>query len=262
MVARQFPVYQEDEELHISAFGVEWIGENARWGPCRRQKGIIHYVLSGKGYFNGQLVCENQGFYIAPSSFSEYYPDKEDPWNYFWIDASSEFAQRYIQPVANPDENGIFDYGFKGKLLTIIDKIMSVNQPMGTIESLAFAFSILKLHTPSADVSRSRQYVLQAKNFIENSLNKQITVYDVADAISIHDRYLYTLFVRYEGISPKEYILKRKIEMAQDLLGNTGLSIMEVSVASGFPDVYSFSRMFKSKTGISPTKFRKTISGN
>lgn len=261
-MVRQFPVYHDDEELHISAFGVERIGENARWGPCRRQKGIIHYVLSGKGYFNGHLVSENQGFYIAPQSFSEYYPDEKEPWNYFWMDASSEFSKRYIISAVKPDENGIFDYSFKGKLLTIIDKIMSVNQPMGTIESLAFAFSILKLHTPVADVSRSRQYVLQAKNYIENSLNKQITVYDVADAISIHDRYLYTLFIRYEGISPKEYILKRKIETAQDLLENTGLSVMEVSAASGFPDVYSFSRMFKAKTGCSPTEFRKTIAGN
>ena len=67
----------------------------------------------------------------------------------------------------------------------------------------------------------------------------------------------YSLFMQYEGIAPKEYILRRKIEIARDLLENTPLSIIEIASASGFPDVYSFSRLFKVKTGMSPTKFRK-----
>jgi len=259
MLQRQFPVYQEGDSLYISAFGIERVGENARWGPSRRTEGILHYVLSGEGNFNGHTVHENQGFYIPPSSLSEYYPDEKNPWNYFWINTSPEFANRYIQPTVNADAYGIFAFDFKRKLLTLIDKIMSTDSPMGSIESLAYAFSILKLHTPQTQVSRSRQYVLQAKNYIENSLNQQITVYDVADAISIHDRYLYSLFVQYEGISPKEYIIKRKIETAQDLLENTDLSIMEIASATGFPDIYSFSRLFKVKTGSSPTLYRKTL---
>jgi IMP dehydrogenase len=82
-------------------------------------------------------------------------------------------------------------------------------------------------------------------------------VYDVAKAVSVHDRYLYSLFMKYEGIAPKEYILNRKIEIARDLLESTPLSIYEIAIASGFSDVYSFSRSFKMKTGVSPTKCRK-----
>ena len=259
MLQRQFPVYQESDTLYVSAFGIERVGQNAKWGLARRTEGILHYVISGEGVFNGHPVQENQGFYIPPSSLAEYYPSEKDPWNYFWINVSPEFANRYIQPTVNADSNGIFDYDFKGKLMTIIDKIMSANSPMGSIESLAYAFSVLKLHTPQTEVSRSRQHVLRAKNYIENSLNQRISVYDVADAVSIHDRYLYSLFIQYEGISPKEYIIKRKIETASDLLENTGLSVMEIAAATGFPDVYSFSRLFKEKTGVSPTQYRKTV---
>lgn len=259
MLQRQFPVYGENDPLYVSAFGIERVGENAKWGPSRRSEGIIHYVLSGEGVFNGKCVSENQGFYIAPSSLAEYYPDEENPWNYFWINVSPEFANRYIQPTVNANEDGIFEYDFKGKLLSVIDKIMSANSPMGSIESLAFAFSIMKLHTPRTEVSRSKQYVLQAKNYIENTLNQRISVYDVAEALSIHDRYLYSLFIQHEGISPKEYIINRKVETACDLLENTGLSVMEIAAATGFPDIYSFSRLFKGKTGVSPTQYRKSL---
>ena len=257
MLISKYPVYSEEEPLYISMFGMETTGENARWGPSRRTEGILHYVLSGKGTFNGKPVCANQGFYIPPSELAEYYPDDQDPWNYFWINASEEFARRYMALAVNADSNGIFDYNFKGTLRSCIDRIMAVEHPMGTIESLAYAFTILNMHTPKTAVSRSRQYVLQAKNYIESQLNNHISVCDVAKAVSVHDRYLYSLFLQYEGIAPKEYILKRKIETAQDLLKNTSLSILDIASVTGFPDVYSFSRLFKVKIGISPSKFRK-----
>ena len=255
----RFPVYQDDDPLYVSAFGIERVGENARWGPSRRNVGIVHYVLSGKGYFNGKLVCANQGFYISPASLTEYYPDEDDPWNYFWMDTSPAFAERYVFPTVRPDKDGIFNFECLGKLMLLVEKIFGEGGEMSNIESLAYAFSLLKLHAPEDTVSKSRRHVLLAKNFIENHINKAITVCDVANAISVHDRYLYSLFMRYEKTSPKEYILKRKIETAQDLLENTGLSIMEISAALGFSDVYSFSRMFKMKTGICPTEFRKTL---
>lgn len=252
-----FPIYDENEDLYISSFGMETVGEKAKWGPSRRTEGILHYVLSGKGIFNGVPVGANQGFYIEPSQIVEYYPDESEPWNYFWINASSEFARRYMPAAVNPDNNGIFDYNFKGALIPLIDKIFSLDHPVGNIESLTYAFTILNMHTPKSEVSRSRQYVLQAKNYIESHLNNRISVYEVAKAVSVHDRYLYSLFMKYEGIAPKEYILNRKIEIARDLLENTPLSIYEIAIASGFSDVYSFSRSFKMKTGVSPTKCRK-----
>ena len=98
----------------------------------------------------------------------------------------------------------------------------------------------------------------QGANYIEQRIGTKLTVCEVADAVSIHDRYLYTLFLRYEGISPKEYILKRKLETAADLLTHTDLTVVEISAAAGFADVYGFSRIFRAKMGTSPSRYRKT----
>ena len=85
---------------------------------------------------------------------------------------------------------------------------------------------------------------------------ERLTVFDVAEAISINDRYLYSLFMKFEGIPPKEYILKRKLETAADLLESTDMPVMEIAAVVGFSDIYSFSKAFKSKFDLSPTKYR------
>lgn len=256
-----FPKYYEDDILYVTSFGMERNGCDARWGPGRRQIGIVHYVLSGEGIFNGHRVKAGQGFYIEPGLLCEYYPDPENPWNYVWIDCSPELARRYVLLSVKPDENGIFLYDFPGKLMKIFERILVDGRTIGRVEALNYALSVLALHAPEEALSGTQHYIQKAKNYIESSLNRKLTVCDVADAISIHDRYLYTLFVQFEGMPPKEYILKRKVETAADLLEHTELSVTEVASAVGFPDVYGFSRLFKQKMGASPSGYRKTHFG-
>ena len=250
------PVYEETDRLYISAFGIERTGMDARWGPGRRNKGIIHYVLSGRGVFNGHPVAANQGFYIEANSFCVYGPDPEDPWTYFWMDCSGEFAVEYGKKAVKPDENGIFSYDFRVQLLTLAEKIFSGTRTMSSMEALGYAFSILALHSSQESRSRGSQYVRQAKSYIDSSLGRNFTVRDVAEAVNIHDRYLYNLFMKTEGVSPKEYILRRKLEIAEDLLLHTNLTVSEIAQAAGFADLYSFSRLFKRKRGIAPTDLR------
>lgn len=255
----RFPVYQEDDSLYIRAFGIEKTGTDAHWGPGRRDVGIVHYVLSGRGSFNGHSVTENQGFYIAPYSFCEYGPDPECPWTYFWMDCSEEFSLRYAVSSLKPDENGIFAYNYRRQIETFAEKILEGRNTLSAVEALGFAFSILALHKPQEAVSRGTQFVRQAKSYIESSIGRNISVRDVAEAVNIHDRYLYNLFVQMEGISPKEYIIRRKLETAEDLLLHTNLTVSEIAQAAGFADLYSFSRLFKRKRGIAPSDLRKAV---
>ncbi len=73
-----------------NAFGINNMGYSddvniTHYGPAKRNNYIIHYVLSGKGYFNNNFVEEGQGFLITPQMPEYYYPDNENPWEIFWI---------------------------------------------------------------------------------------------------------------------------------------------------------------------------------
>ena len=50
-----------------------------RFGPGRRNLYLIHYVVEGKGVFNGSHLKAGQGFLIRPGQLENYYPDSEHP---------------------------------------------------------------------------------------------------------------------------------------------------------------------------------------
>ena len=59
------------------------------------------------------------------------------------------------------------------------------------------------------------------------------------------------------GISCYQYITKRRVLMAQELLGDTDLSVMDIALQSGFFSLSTFNRVFKDINNCSPTEYRK-----
>lgn len=59
------------------------------------------------------------------------------------------------------------------------------------------------------------------------------------------------------GISPVQYRLRRKVDVAKSLLLTTRLSNKEISLSLGFSDEFHFSKRFKAVTGMSPRAFRR-----
>ena len=54
--------------LKIENIGFSTDPKTNRFGPGRRNLYLIHYVFSGKGYFNGNCVDSGQGFLIRPNT--------------------------------------------------------------------------------------------------------------------------------------------------------------------------------------------------
>ena len=106
--------------------------------------------------------------------------------------------------------------------------------------------------------SQQRSKLQPALAYLEQySLDKDIQVKNLAALCGISERYFDTLFFRYYQISPKQYLLRKKLDHAQMLLESTPLPIAAVAEESGFASVYHFSRIFKRYTGMSPTVYRQ-----
>ena len=65
------------------------------------------------------------------------------------------------------------------------------------------------------------------------------------------------LFKEICGISPLEYIQSLRLKKATELLENTDMSVAKIAEAVGIADQNYFSRFFKSKTGVSPRRYRE-----
>lgn len=65
------------------------------------------------------------------------------------------------------------------------------------------------------------------------------------------------VFRQIKGVSPREFILRARIDSARRLLLSSSHSVTRIAALTGFGDIYHFSRQFKLRTGRSPTRFRK-----
>ncbi len=88
-----------DQQIAVCSIGLEDDPQKAHWGPGIRDFFILHYVLEGKGYFNGMPVEQGQGFFIQQGALHEYHSDLADPWKYFWVIFKGEdtFLEKNLQ---------------------------------------------------------------------------------------------------------------------------------------------------------------------
>ena len=223
-----------------------------------RQEAIVHYVLQGTGYVNGVPVHAGQGFYLPPNVYHAYHPDPENPWQYCWFTASPEVGRQFLVPMLEPDKNGVFECPYIGQVERIFSQLIECPRAIQQSEAFYHIFSLLRLHQPQTASSGLKQelHVRKAKEYIEAHLSERLTVGDVANAVFLHPQYLSTLFLRYERMTTKDYILHTKLYSACKLLLQSQLQIKEIAHDLGFSDIYTFSKIFKAKIGMSPREYR------
>jgi AraC-like DNA-binding protein len=245
----------ELSHLRIAEFGYEDVGERAKWERGRRNLYIIHYVLAGEGYYNGKAVGADEGFLIRPMQEAKYFANPDNPWKYFWISFDGPSSDEICKKHITTDSSDIFKYDFRTYLCDFIGKLFSKKTSLGELKSLAYFYDIISRHK-SEPQAKKNKYVEEAKSFINLNVHRQVSVCEIAKSLKISDRYLYNLFIKYEGISTKQYITNTRIQNAKLLLKNSNCSITEVSASVGFPDVLTFSRFFKKQTELSPKEYR------
>ncbi|MDO8539897.1 MAG: helix-turn-helix transcriptional regulator [Opitutaceae bacterium] len=67
------------------------------------------------------------------------------------------------------------------------------------------------------------------------------------------------VFEAVAGARPQHFIINARLDHARELLSMTSKSVGEIAAAAGFSDIYYFSRLFKQRTGISPSAFRQNL---
>lgn len=98
----------------------------------------------------------------------------------------------------------------------------------------------------------------QALKYIEvNISNPSLSNALIAQNSNISEVYFRKLFARKYKTSPKQYILEIRIQKAKQLLTDSFYSASAIGEMCGFSSLYTFSRCFKEKVGMSPTEYAK-----
>lgn len=85
------------------------------------------------------------------------------------------------------------------------------------------------------------------------------TVQYLADQLNYTANYLSDMLRSLTGLNAQQHIHQNLIERAKELLSTTNMNVSEVAYQLGFEHPQSFSRLFKSKTNVSPAEFRSAF---
>ena len=103
----------------------------------------------------------------------------------------------------------------------------------------------------------SDERMKRALKHIHEHIAEEIDVKELADVASVTKTYFIRLFKQEFGLSPIQYINRKKVERAQLLLFTTGSSVKEVAYKLGFSDHSYFIRLFRKVAGITPLEYRR-----
>lgn len=110
----------------------------------------------------------------------------------------------------------------------------------------------------AGEISNSYGILLPALKFLEeNCFRSDLSITEIANKCNMSEVYFRKLFLAQMGTSPKQYILDIRIEKAKQLLSDGMLKVGAVAEKCGFTNQYHFSRIFRQKTGQTPTQYMK-----
>ncbi len=138
-----------------------------------------------------------------------------------------------------------------------IPNVIVVNSCM--LESEEFAMRVRSI-LGGSDIlaTHTGAIVKRAQAFLCTHATLAISRWQIADDVNVSEDYLTRVFKKELGLSPWDYLNRYRVHLAMSLLRNTGMSVNEVSIATGFQDQAYFCRVFKKIRGYSPSKLRSS----
>lgn len=98
--------------------------------------------------------------------------------------------------------------------------------------------------------------VIRTRHYINNHFDKALNL-DLLSKIRFTSKFhLLRLFKKHYGQTPKQYLIDKRIEQAKTLL-KKGTNITDTCFEVGFDSPSSFSTLFKTRVGLTPTEFQK-----
>ncbi len=223
----------------------------------------IEYVCSGTGHVHvgNQVFHPMAGdTYFLPQDTDQFYhSDRTDPWEKIWINLSGDFAKRLAA-----DCGILGTYHYPG--LDTSDILMKLQyyaarpeHPAAAEKCMALVVELfLRLSRACRETEPRKQTPVEKMlAYIEQHETDPISLEQLAAVCKKSPSQAERLFRAAVGVPPYRYALTRKLELACQLLRETGMSVRDIASYLSFEDEFYFSGLFRRKIGISPTEYRK-----
>jgi AraC family transcriptional regulator len=127
----------------------------------------------------------------------------------------------------------------------------------------AFALIRAQVKQPqssAADPTRGRLATWQVRRviaYIDANLGSALQAKDLANLVNLSVSHFFRAFKVSVGIPPREYITRRRVDLAREMMISTDEPLSQVALGCGLNDQSSFCRVFRRVVGQSPSKWRR-----
>jgi len=230
----------------------------------------ILYITQGKGFFESEVtgslkIDAGDIFILFPNIWHRFKPDETSGWDEYWVEFDGELLQHFLtREFLNP-ENPVITVGIQEDIarnyIQIIDLLKEEkpgfqNIASGNILQLLGQIFASKKYHPFEGKAIENQ-IRQAKLIILENLHRSISQEEIARSVGMGYSLFRKKFKEYTGVSPAQYQIGLRINKAKDLLIASGQPLKEIAHSLGFETFDYFCRLFKQKTGFTPSDFRE-----
>ncbi len=240
-------------------------------GPVSRSIYTLHIVIKGRGYFNvGEkkyVVKANQMFMIIPSEKISYYPDKNDPWQYMWVEFNGLGAKHLCDHANITVDNPVYTLQNPRKYIKAFSDMLEdardskIHSTLNVLSHLLYIFSLL-IH--EHDINTSKPYtdaesrMKSIIDYIDEHIGEpSLSLNSISEIFYMNSSYLSRKFKEVMGVNMSKYIISLRMRKAFIMLKTKQFSITKIAETVGYSSPFYFSKEFKRYTLVTPKQYMK-----
>ena len=207
-------------------------------------------------------ICENELFIIPPNT-PYVFETAQLPLRYFCVHFTGSDVLKILDEYEVLVFPGVNKLSYKNHLQ---QRFTTLFEGFAKNDSLRDKELAILLERLLIEASRAKKAATLDKSslsksirFINENYPSKIKIPDLAKIEGLCMTSYNLLFKEQIGISPTKYIINLRIDHARSLLESTDLSVEEIGLLCGYPDINFFSRVFKKYVGVSPSNYRRQI---
>ena len=157
--------------------------------------------------------------------------------------------------IPMPDPNEMHEA--IGDMLSRMRSEHRMNESETSATIYGMLMKLLDKSGASGDGGTGHPVVDRAITYIQSHLTDRLSVDDISANAGYSPSYFSHIFTSETGMSPYQFVVKSRVEHAQQLLKTTRLAVQEIAFQCGFNSAANFCYTFRRVTGASPHEYRK-----
>ncbi|MBP1962770.1 AraC family transcriptional regulator [Paenibacillus aceris] len=242
-------------------------------GPKVINQTSIHWILQGKvrvssnnrtiGLSKGDLFCL---FPKQTYTYETIHESDEKPLKMVWLAMEGNQLPYLTAQLGLTTDIFWLQEIVNSEVANALRSILeAVSQPeKDALQEQSLLYDLFwKMNKASTRLAPTRKanWLDDVKDYLDLHATEHIRIEDAARLVGVHRSHLFASFRKKYGVSPQQYLQKIRLTKGASLLRETVLSVTEIALSLGYPELYSFTRSFTKYFGVSPSSYREKMNG-